>query len=160
VVDVTVVDLSHDGCGVFCAAGLQPGETLNLAVLRRGSVAATVRWAADGKAGLSFTSPACAAAGADLRRQDRISVAAEVGLRRAGKLNYRVRIDDITPEGCKAEFVDRPDLYERLWVKFDGMEAIDAEVRWIAGARTGIKFNRPIHAAVFDMLVKKLGAAT
>jgi hypothetical protein len=36
------------------------------------------------------------------------------------------------------------------------MEAIDASVRWIAGSRIGIRFVRPIHPAVFHLLVQRL----
>ena len=31
-------------------------------------------------------------------------------LRRPGKQNFRVRAYDVSPEGCKVELVDRPDL--------------------------------------------------
>jgi hypothetical protein len=76
-------------------------------------------------------------------------------MRRAGKTHFRVHIYDISPDGCKAEFVDRPELGEQLWIKFDGMEAMEAHVCWIVGARAGLRFVRPIHAAIFDMLVAR-----
>jgi len=80
-------------------------------------------------------------------------------MRRAAKLAFRVRIYDLSPEGCKAEFVERPSIGEQLWVKFDGIEALEAKVRWIVGAKAGLKFARPLHAAVFDLLIAKLRAA-
>jgi hypothetical protein len=89
----------------------------------------------------------------------RLGVNGEVTMRRAAKLAFRVRIYDLSPEGCKAEFVDRPEIAEQLWVKFDGMEALEANVRWIAGAKIGLKFARPIYPAVFDALAAKLRAA-
>jgi len=158
-VDLTIVDFSHDGCGVLCAAGLHEGERLTLAVLRRGTTSAEVRWASGGRAGLCFTSqPEPKRITDQPRGYERVSVEGEVAMRRAGKLNFRVRIYDISPDGCKAEFVDRPDLGEQLWVKFDGMEALEADVRWIVAAKAGLKFARPIHAAVFDMLLTRLRA--
>ena len=157
VAEITIVDFSHDGCGVLCAAGLRTGERLALAVLRRGTTSAEVRWAAGGRAGLSFTSQPEPQRNTDQPRgYERVSVEGEVAMRRAGKLNFRVRIYDISPDGCKAEFVDRPDLGEQLWVKFDGMEALEADVRWIVAAKAGLKFTRPIHSAVFDMLLTRL----
>ena len=80
-------------------------------------------------------------------------------MRRAAKLAFRVRVYDLSPEGCRAEFVERPGIGEQLWVKFDGMEALEAKVRWIVGAKAGLKFVRPLHAAVFDLLIAKLRAA-
>lgn len=159
VVEMTIVDFSHDGCGVQCVARLHEGEPLNLAVLKRGAINAEVRWASERRAGLCFTSkPEPKRSASQPRGYERVSVEGEVAMRRAGKLNFRVRIYDISPDGCKAEFVDRPDLGEQLWVKFDGMEALEADVRWIVAAKAGLKFARPIHAAVFDMLLSRLGA--
>lgn len=93
------------------------------------------------------------------RRHQRLCVDGEVTMRRAGKLSFRVRIYDMSPDGCRAEFVDRPEIAEQLWIKFDGMEALEARVRWIAGSRAGLKFARPIHPAVFDLLVAKIPPA-
>jgi hypothetical protein len=74
-------------------------------------------------------------------------------------MSFRVHIYDLSPDGCKAEFVERPELNEQLWIKFDGMEALEAKVRWIVGARAGLRFSRPLYAAVFDLLVAKMRGA-
>ena len=52
------------------------------------------------------------------RIHERVAVEAEVTLRRSGKLTFRVRVYDISPEGCRAEFVERPELHERVWIRF------------------------------------------
>ena len=157
VVELVVVDFSHDGCGVLCRTELRAGETLDLGVLDRGSAEAVVRWSTNGKAGLAFTSQHHPDRARVNRNYERVPVEAEVALRRAGKLHFRVRLFDLCPNGCKAEFVDRPDVGEQVWIKFDGMEALEAHVRWIAGSMAGLKFARPIYAAVFDMLLVRLG---
>lgn len=90
------------------------------------------------------------------RRHQRVEIEAEVTFRRAGKLNFRVRIYDVSPEGCRAEFVDRPELGERVWIKFDGMHSLEADICWIAGPKTGMRFAQPIHPAVFDSLLARL----
>ena len=126
-VELTIVDLSFDGCGVLCAEELCPGEPLEQA---------------------TPTQP---------RRYERISVAGEAWLRRSAKRQFRVHIYDLSPLGCKAEFVERPEVSEQLWIKFDQLEALEAEVRWIAGPRTGLEFTRPIHPAVFNLLVARHG---
>lgn len=90
------------------------------------------------------------------RSHARIDVMAEVTMRRLGKLGFRVRLFDLSPVGCKAEFVDRPDFGEQVRIKFDGMESIEGSICWIAGAKAGVRFVRPIHDAVFASLLERL----
>jgi hypothetical protein len=86
------------------------------------------------------------------RRGERIAVVAEVGLRRSGARPFRVAVYDLSAEGCKVEFVERPAIGERVWVKFDQLEALEGSVRWIAGHVGGVQFERPLHDAVFQRL--------
>ena len=90
------------------------------------------------------------------RRSDRVAVNAEVALRRSSQLNYRVHAYDVSPHGCRLEFVERPELDERVWVKFEGLSAIEGLVCWIDGFLVGIEFVQPIYPAVFDALVPRL----
>jgi hypothetical protein len=90
------------------------------------------------------------------RRSNRVAANAEVSLRRSGALNYRVRVFDASPLGCKLEFVERPRLEDRVWVKFERMDAIEGMVCWVDGFRAGIEFAQPIHPAVFDALLPRL----
>ena len=85
------------------------------------------------------------------RKSQRVHLSAEVMLRRSGQRGYRVKICDVSPHGCKAEFVERPNLDEHVWVKFDGLDSLEAMVCWIRGFEVGLEFERPIHPAVFDM---------
>jgi hypothetical protein len=90
------------------------------------------------------------------RRAERVGVNAEVALRRSGQLNYRVHAYDASPFGCKLEFVERPELDERVWVKFEGLDAIEGHVCWIDGFVVGVEFERPIYEAVFNALIPRL----
>lgn len=90
------------------------------------------------------------------RRSERVALDASISLRRAGQLNYRVRIFDVSLHGCRVEFVERPRLDENLWVKFDGLQPLEAEVCWIDGFTAGVDFLHPIHPAVFDLLLQRL----
>ena len=90
------------------------------------------------------------------RRSERVALAAEVSLRRHGQSSYRVQIFDASLHGCRIEFVERPRLDEQLWVKFDGLQPLEAEVCWIEGFNAGVNFVQPIHPAVFDRLVAGL----
>ena len=160
IVEVMVTDLSHDGCGVVSTVDLHAGERLKVSVVQRGVAAATVQWVDGARAGLSFAcEPLDEPPAKQPRSHERISVSGEVTMRRAGRMNFKVQVYDLSPDGCKAEFADRPELHEQLWIRFDGLEALEASVRWIVGAKTGLKFTRAIHPAVFDLLTARLGRA-
>ena len=90
------------------------------------------------------------------RQQSRVSLAAEVQLRRAGVHSFQVRVFDLSPTGCKVEFVERPIVNEHLWVKLGRLEALGATVRWVTGMVGGLEFDRAIHAAVFANLLQQL----
>lgn len=90
------------------------------------------------------------------RKSARVALAAEVVLRRSGRHNYRVNIYDLSREGCRVDFLERPDLDERVWVKFEGIEGMEATVCWVDDLAAGVEFTRPIYPAVFDLLVKRV----
>ena len=89
-------------------------------------------------------------------REARTVLDAEVSLRRSGQHGYRVTVHDVSPHGCRIEFVERPSLDERVWVKFEGMDSVEGLVCWIDGFVGGVEFVSPIHQAVFDQLVGSL----
>jgi hypothetical protein len=153
--EVTVTDLSYEGCGVETPAPLAAGQAVKLSVLRRGAIDAEVRWAADGKVGLVFPVRTDAPPPRP-RNAERVSVAAEVWLRRMGKGGYQCRIFDLSPDGCKVEMIERPRVGERAVVRFAGIEPLECEVRWVEGPNAGLKFERSFHPAVFDLLLARL----
>lgn len=157
-IEIIVLDLSYDGCGVQTASALKAGETVRLGVLHRGVIDAEVRWYADGKAGLIFNPEA--EVGDDEqhreRQSNRVPLFAEVTMRRLGKHNYRVRVFDASTHGCRVEFVERPAIDELVRIKFEGLQPLDARTCWIEGHCAGLEFERSIHPAVFDLLVARM----
>ena len=91
------------------------------------------------------------------RRSARAKIAAQVKLRRRGSHNFLVHAFDLSPEGCKLEFLERPELDETVWVKFEGLEPLQASVCWLEDLCVGVEFTRPIHSAVYKLLVDRLG---
>ena len=91
------------------------------------------------------------------RKSARVPLRAEVQLRRSGQSNYLVNVHDVSREGCKLEFVERPRLDETVWVKFDGYDAIQSSVCWVEGHSAGIEFERPIYPSIFEMMIARLG---
>jgi hypothetical protein len=43
-----------------------------------------------------------------------------------------------------------------MWVKFDGLDPIEATVCWIEGSNLGLMYQHPVHPAVFEMLLARL----
>ena len=155
-VEVMVVDLSYEGCGIETPIEFAAGEALKLSVLRRGAIDCRVRWCANGKAGLVFEAETAKAAEQRKRRSERVPIEGEVSLRRIGKINYRVRLFDCSPDGCKTELVERPRIGEHVLVKMPHLESLDAEVCWVDGFTAGLRFEKALHPAVFDLMVQRL----
>ena len=154
--EVELLDLSYEGCGIATSADLHPGERIKMSVMQRGVIDAQVRWCRSGKAGLVFTANHFTSSEKRARISSRFAITADVSLRRRGMANYGVRVVDLSPEGCKVELVERPRGGERMTIKFDGLEGMDAEVCWVQGFQAGLRFERPIHPAVFDLLLTRL----
>lgn len=91
------------------------------------------------------------------RKVPRVPLDAEILMRRSVEHGYRTAIHDLSCAGCRLEFVERPRIEESLWIKFEGLEALESIVRWVEGDSAGVEFVKPLHEAVFDSLVSRLG---
>lgn len=155
----SVLDLSYDGCKIEPEIALFPGVQLKVSVLGfRGQIDAQVRWHKDGRSGLKFANEELPKAEQTPRQWERRAVSGSLGLRRVGRKQYVAQVFDIAPGGCKVEFVERARPGELVWVKFDGLESMEAIVRWTDGYYGGLQFVQPVHAAIFDSLMAKLDA--
>ncbi len=92
------------------------------------------------------------------RRKERVPIAAVVSVRRSGVHGFRVNVFNASPEGCKIEFIEKPRLGERIWVKFHGLQSLAARVRWLDGHIGGVQFEQPLHDAVFQQLILPSGS--
>ena len=157
--EILLLDLAYEGCGLQSGEELRPGEAVKLSILRRGAIDAEVRWCVGGKAGLVFAPDPQPDDSERPRRSARISTTADVVIRRIGRANYRVRVVDLSTHGCKVELVERPNVGEHILVRIDGLETLEAEVCWVTQDVAGVRFEKPIHPAVFDLLAERLKAA-
>ena len=155
---ITLTDLNYGGCGIRTPVELEVGEEVKIAVLGRGSIAAEVRWYRNGKAGLVFEPIPEESKKRIERHAARLEVPGEVAVRAPGHDSYQVRILDLSTDGCRMELVEQPKVGDLMMVKFEGIEVMDADVCWVEGHTAGLKFDRPIHPAVLDLLVKRLGS--
>lgn len=155
---VELIDLNYGGCGIRVPVELDVGESVKISVMSRGCISALVRWYQDGKAGLVFEPIPEELKKEVERRASRVEVPGEIGLKAVGRSNYRVRVLDLSTDGCKVELVERPNVGDTVLVKFDRIETMEADVAWIDSHTAGVRFKNPIHPAVLDMIVKRLGA--
>ena len=158
IASVAILDLSYQGCRLRTDEYLWPEEKLKLSVPRRGVINATVRWCSEGQAGLSFDddAPDPAEEAKVARKAVRFPADSEVSLRRVGHVKFQVNVRDISPDGCRIDLIERPRIGESLHLKFEGLEVVECKVRWVEGYIAGLEFVRPIHPAVFDLLMLRL----
>ncbi|WP_416385143.1 PilZ domain-containing protein [Sphingomonas sp. LY29] len=90
------------------------------------------------------------------RQSQRVDVSADVTIRRPGERGYKLQIVDLSPHGCRAQFVVRPEIHAKVWVTFGGLEALSATVCWVNDFEVGLEFDRPIYPAVFEMVISRL----
>ncbi|HEV2595862.1 MAG TPA: PilZ domain-containing protein [Sphingomicrobium sp.] len=155
---IEVIDLNYGGCGIRSPVELEVGESVRISVLGRGSICAEVRWYHDGKAGLVFEPVSEKVRKQIERRATRTQVTGEIRLRAAGRSNYRVQVLDLSTDGCKVEMIERLSVGDQMLVKFEGLEMIGATVVWVENHLGGLRFERPFHPAVLDMLRARLGS--
>ncbi len=101
---------------------------------------------------LSLAADPAAAKG---RTAERVSVALGAGLRQRGAAGISVQVMDLSIEGFRAtthlEMMEGTDV----WLRLPGLEACHAKVMWRKGSQIGCRFERPLHPAVLDMVVRK-----
>jgi hypothetical protein len=152
---VELVDLNYGGCGIRTPVPLVTGERVKLTVDQLGSIPAEVRWYKNGRAGIDFSPSDDQREQVD-RNVPRIALKAEGILRARSRSSYRVPVRDLSLQGCQVEFVERPREGDKMSIKFFGLEALEAEVCWVERSTAGLMFTKPIHPAVFDLLLKRL----
>ncbi len=154
--DVRVLDLSYDGCQVEVPRVVFENDEVQLSVQGRGVIHATVRWCNSGRAGLKFAAEEAERDPVD-RKGNRRNSGIEAQLRRLGNLSYTVAIRDISREGCQVDLVERPAIGEVMQLKLPGLETMAARVRWVDNYVAGLHFDQPMHPAVFDLLMQRMG---
>lgn len=91
------------------------------------------------------------------RRVKRVHVELGAALRQRGASGVSVRVMDLSTHGFRAAtHLDLPDGSD-VWLRLPGLEPFHAKVCWSEGYMIGCAFERPLHPAVLDMLVRKAG---
>lgn len=150
---ITIIELSSSGCRVRSSIALKPGELVEL-LIGQLTIDAEVRWFSKDTAGLCFTfKSGLPTYSTNVGEGGRFRASIKASMQRHGKPRFEVRLIDISVHGCKVEFADRPDVGERVHMRFEGLTGLEEQVRWVAGIEAGIRFEGSIHAAVLSMLL-------
>lgn len=89
------------------------------------------------------------------RKAERTGVEIGAGLRQRGASGVTVQILDLSTHGFRAS--THLDLQQGadVWLKLPGLEALHAKVAWSNTHYIGCAFERPLHPAVLQMMVRK-----
>jgi hypothetical protein len=89
------------------------------------------------------------------RKAERTHVEFGAGLRQRGASGVTVRILDLSTHGFRAS--THLDLQHGadVWLKLPGLEPLHAKVAWSSAHYIGCAFERPLHPAVLQMVVRK-----
>jgi len=93
------------------------------------------------------------------RRWPRLAMQADIEFRRKRETHYVIPIHDLTPHGCRIASPERVVPGEMVWVQMPSLESLSGRVKWTSEWQSGVEFERPMHAAVFDMMATRLAPA-
>ena len=92
------------------------------------------------------------------RRNRRVAVSDDVGIRRIGSFNFQARMHDVSVGGCKVELIEAYNAGDHVVARLPKLEPLGAMVRWAMGTTAGIEFLNGMHPAVFNSLLLRLAA--
>lgn len=88
------------------------------------------------------------------RRSQRVTVEMGAGLRQRGASGVSVQITDLSVDGFRAATHLELQVGTDVWLRLPSLEPIHARVMWSEGYHVGCAFERALHPAVLDMLVR------
>jgi len=74
-----------------------------------------------------------------------------------GGTGVGIQIMDLSTDGFRASTHLQLEKGSDVWLRLPGLEPYHAKVMWSKGAFIGCAFERPLHPAVLDMIVRKGG---
>jgi hypothetical protein len=90
------------------------------------------------------------------RKSERVALELDAALRQRGGSGVAVHILDLSVDGFRAStHLDLPPGAD-VWLRLPGLEPYQAKVAWSKGQYVGCAFERPLHPAVLDMIVRRI----
>jgi len=91
------------------------------------------------------------------RKSERVALEIGAGLRQRGGTGVSIQIMDLSTDGFRASTHLQLEKGSDVWLRLPGLEPYHAKVMWSKGNFIGCAFERPLHPAVLDMIVRKGG---
>ena len=91
------------------------------------------------------------------RKSERVNLELGAGLRQRGGTGVAIQIMDLSVDGFRASTHLQLVKGNDVWLRLPGLEPYQAKVMWAKGNFIGCAFERPLHPAVLEMIVKKSG---
>ncbi|NWK97195.1 pilus assembly protein PilZ [Sphingobium lactosutens] len=88
------------------------------------------------------------------RTAERRAVQIGVKVRRPGETWFTSRIADLSISGFRLQSFMKLTTGNELWVMLPGFEGRRARVLWTRGHEAGCAFERPLHPAILDHIVR------
>lgn len=88
------------------------------------------------------------------RSYDRHNLLVSVKLRRPGESWFNARLANLSPTGFRVQSFTRLDLDATIYVMLPGFDGRKAKVVWVREHEAGCQFERPLHPAIFDHVVR------
>ena len=89
------------------------------------------------------------------RKSERVKLELGAGLRQRGGTGVAIQILDLSTDGFRATTHLQLEKGSDVWLRLPGLEPYHAKVMWSKGAFIGCAFERPLHPAVLEMVVRK-----
>jgi len=89
------------------------------------------------------------------RVSKRVQTEIDAGLRQRGASGVSVEVTDLSTHGFRASTHLELEKGADVWLRLPGLEAYHARVAWAKGNLIGCAFERPLHPAVLDMILRR-----
>lgn len=93
----------------------------------------------------------------DHRNNGRARVDIDCDIRIGNRAWRRAQLADLTPDGFQVTILDMPPRGTPLFIRFAGIQLLQAEVCWAKVDTAGCRFLTPISPYVFDHIVATCG---
>ena len=88
------------------------------------------------------------------RLAERRHVEVPVKVRRPSENWSKSRVADLSVTGFRLQSFMKLTAGDYLWVMFPGFEGRRAQILWTRGHEAGCQFERPLHPAILDHIVR------
>lgn len=87
------------------------------------------------------------------RNNGRALVDIDCEIRIGSRAWRRARLADLTPDGFQVAIIDMPARGTPLYIRFAGIQMLQAEVCWARADTAGCRFATPISPYVFEHII-------